>query len=356
MRIAVLISGGVDSSIALYKMRRYSKQIVAYFIKVWSENDIHFSASCPWQDDLHYAQLICNTFDIPLRVVSLQRQYREIIIAYTLSELKRGGTPSPDIFCNSKIKFDAFLNAIDEQVDCIVSGHYARVKHQRNLSYLLCARDKQKDQTYFLSHLSQTQLQKIHTPLGAYSSKEHIRHLARKMNLPNAGRPDSQGLCFLGTVRYRDFIANYLSQKVGDIIDIASGAVKGHHNGVWFYTIGQRQGLGLSKGPWYVIQKDIARNIIFVTKDYALLARRVLIVDDLVINIPIHAKRLQNGDTLRCKVKIRHGPEYNLATIRRIDENRYQICMQSDVYAIAMGQRVALYIHRYCIGGGRIVS
>lgn len=356
MQIALLISGGVDSSVALYHMRKRADRIVAYFIKVWSEDDVHVSANCPWEDDLHYARLVCNKFGVPLRVVAMQRQYRERVMEYAIAELKRGATPSPDIFCNSMIKFGALIDNIDGEVDRIVSGHYARVRHGRDASYLMCARDTQKDQTYFLSHLTQEQIRKLHTPLGTHLSKERIRRIARTIGLPNAGRPDSQGLCFLGTTRYRDFISHYLTHKRGEIIDLETKQVLGWHNGFWFYTIGQRRGLGLDRGPWYVVGKDCARNSVFVSRDRSLLARSGCVIEDLTVNIPSYRQRLQNGDELQCRVKIRHGPEYTDATVRRSGGGRYRLLARSPLYAVASGQRVALYIKRYCIGGGRIAA
>lgn len=357
MHVAVLLSGGVDSSVALYHLLKRTNDVTAYFIKVWAEGDVRMVGSCPWEDDLHYARLVCEKFCVPLHVVSLQREYRETVIAYALSELKRGGAPSPDVFCNSMIKFGAFYDAVGRDVDCIVSGHYARVTHGNTLSRLLCARDTRKDQTYFLSHLSQSQLRKMHTPLGAYANKEHIRRIARKIQLPNAGRPDSQGLCFLGNnIRYADFVSHYLPRTPGDVVDMERGSLLGVHSGFWFYTIGQRRGLRLGGGPWYVVKKDCARNIIFVSRDCDQLARTSFDIGDIVINAPGYERKIHRGDPVRCRVKIRHTPHFTTALLKRHADNSYRIWTDAPVHAVAAGQRAALYVRGHCIGGGRIAA
>ena len=355
MRIALLISGGVDSSIALHHLHMRGHDITAYFLKVWSEDDTHFIGGCPWDDDLHYARLVCAQYGVPLQVLPLQREYREAVISYMISELRTGGTPSPDIFCNSMIKFGIFWDMVAHTCDFVASGHYARLIHRRHISCLACARDVHKDQTYFLSHLSQNQLQKIRMPLGAYTKRD-IRTLARKIKLPNAGRPDSQGLCFLGTVRYHDFIAHYLSRTPGNIVHSESGAVLGAHQGFWFYTIGQRQGLGLGGGPWYVVGKNCTDNTIMVSSTQAALACSAFTVEEVVINNPSYARVLHDGKVLACRIKIRHTPYSTRCTMHSIGNDRYHIHARHPFYAVASGQRIAIYVRRYCIGGGRIIS
>jgi tRNA-specific 2-thiouridylase len=264
--ISLLISGGVDSSVALGLLKNAGFQIKAYYLKIWLEDELTHLGDCPWEEDLKFARSVCEKYQVPLEVIPLQREYEKKVIQYTLQELKSGGTPSPDLFCNSLIKFGAF--AEKSQSRWIATGHYARVIHsfdnEKVQSSKLCkAVDPIKDQTYFLSQLSQEQLKKVVFPLGSLD-KQNVRELANSWNLPNASRKDSQGICFLGKIPYRTFVKHHLGEKSGAIVHRKTGKEVGIHDGSWFHTIGQRKGLGLSGGPWFVVEKDFEKNIIFV--------------------------------------------------------------------------------------------
>ena len=218
---------------------------------------------CPWETDLLFARQVCEQLDVALEIVSLQQEYLERVVNHALDELRAGRTPSPDIFCNQRIKFGAFIDLLDPTLNTTASGHYARLEELNGSPVLKCGIDPIKDQTYFLSHLRPTQLERLILPLGNFNKSE-VRQLASDFDLCNKDRPDSQGVCFLGKISYRDFVAFHLGEKPGRIIDLDSSTTIGEHRGYWFHTIGQRHGLGLSGGPWFVVGKEIAANVVFV--------------------------------------------------------------------------------------------
>ena len=266
MKVAVLLSGGVDSSVALNLIKNSPNphQVTAFYLKIWLEDDLAFLGECPWETDLSYAQAVCEQAGVPLKVVSLQSKYFEKVVSHAISELKAGRTPSPDILCNQRIKFGEFFSCIDADYDKVASGHYAQIEEIKGKFWLKRAPDPVKDQTYFLSSLSQAQLSRALFPIGRFTKAE-VRALAQKFDLPTQSRKDSQGICFLGKIRYRDFVEAYLGENVGEIVEVESGQVLGQHRGYWFYTIGQRKGLGLHGGPWFVVKKDVVHNKIYVS-------------------------------------------------------------------------------------------
>ncbi|HUX22167.1 MAG TPA: tRNA 2-thiouridine(34) synthase MnmA, partial [Spirochaetia bacterium] len=257
MNIAVLLSGGVDSSVSLRLLReRSDANITAFYLKVWLEDEVRYLGDCPWEEDLAFARAVCEEAEVPLEVVSLQREYFDRVVQYALDELKEGRTPSPDIFCNQRIKFGVFYDEIGSGFDKVATGHYSKIAERDGLYRLDRAPDPVKDQSYFLSHLSQAQLARALFPIGSMHKRE-VRKLAESYDLPNKNRKDSQGICFLGKIRYPEFIRHYLGERPGKILERESGRVLGEHQGYWFHTIGQRQGLGLGNGPWYVVGKEV---------------------------------------------------------------------------------------------------
>lgn len=266
MKAAVLLSGGVDSSVALWEVKKRGyTDITAFYLKIWLEDDVSYLGECPWEEDLSYARAVCEQAGVPLEVVSLQTEYFNKVVEYALAELRLGRTPSPDIFCNQRIKFGAFFDRVQGDFDVAVSGHYGVVEHdEAGYAHLHRAPDPVKDQTYFLSHLSQDQLRRLWFPIGSMQ-KSQVRALAQELDLPNKDRKDSQGICFLGKIKYPDFVRHYLGEQPGEIRELETGKVLGPHRGFWFHTIGQRSGLGLGNGPWYVVQKDPAANIVYVS-------------------------------------------------------------------------------------------
>jgi len=350
MKIAVLLSGGVDSSVALRMLQRQGyRDITAYYIKIWLEDDLAFLGDCPWETDLKYARAVCQQADVPLEVISLQSEYYEKVVDYALRELRAGRTPSPDILCNQQIKFGIFLERLKGTYDKVASGHYAQIEQRDGIFYLKRSPDPVKDQTYFLTYLNQEQLSRALFPIG-HLTKKTVRKIAHELDLPNKDRKDSQGICFLGKISYPDFVKFHLGEKTGEIRDIDTDRILGTHRGYWFYTIGQRQGLGLSGGPWYVVKKHIERNIIYVAHKSSIHARsrREFIVTNL--NWIAGAPQKEN-----LKVKIRHGPKMSDCTVRPIDDGkRIQVTMAEEDKGIASGQYAVFYDGEYCLGGGVI--
>ncbi len=349
MKIAVLLSGGVDSSVALTLLVNEGRHdITAFYLKVWLEDELAFLGDCPWETDLQYARAVCKQAGVPLKIVSLQAEYLEKVVTHALDELKIGHTPSPDILCNRQIKFGEFVTHIDESYHKIASGHYAQTEERNGIHLLERSPDPVKDQTYFLSGLNQTQLQRALFPIG-HLNKTDVRALARKFDLPNKNRKDSQGICFLGKIKYPDFIKFHLSEQPGNIVEHDSGCVLGQHRGFWFYTIGQRGGLGLSGGPWYVVEKDIQQNIVYVTHKIhqdRQARDRFTVVDINWISGAPEKSALQ--------VKLRHGPDLNSCRIETLGRNRLSVRMSEKDPGIAPGQHAVFYDDRICLGGGVI--
>ncbi|KAH9302026.1 hypothetical protein KI387_013609, partial [Taxus chinensis] len=255
LKVAVLVSGGVDSSVALRLLCAAGHSCTAFYLKIWFQDDFeNFWSACPWDEDLTYAKAVCDEVGVDLQVVHLSDEYWNNVVSYVISEYRSGRTPNPDVLCNTRIKFGSFLDVIKEiDFDYIASGHYAHVEHrsgdaQTKISVLHLSADKIKDQTYFLCHLSQDQLRRLLFPLGCMS-KQEVRKLAAEMGLPNKDRKDSQGICFLGKVKFSEFVAKHIGEMEGILLEAETGDFLGKHRGFWFYTIGQRQGLRLPGGP-----------------------------------------------------------------------------------------------------------
>lgn len=349
MKIAVLLSGGVDSSVALRLLLQAGyRDITAFYLKVWLEDEVAYPGDCPWETDLSYCRAVCSQLDVPLEIVSLQTEYLHNIVNYALAELRAGRTPSPDVLCNQRIKFGEFFKKIDPAFEKVASGHYARIEARDGKLYLKKSPDPVKDQTYFLSLLDQSRLRRALFPIGGYT-KAQVRELARHFDLPTQNRKDSQGICFLGKIDYADFIKFHLGEKPGPILDIDTGKVLGQHRGYWFYTIGQRQGLGLGNGPWFVVKKDIDTNTIYVThrEHLAARSRKCFTVTNLHwLSEPPAAPVLE--------VKIRHAPEAYGCHIEWLGENRLQVTLDTQETGIAAGQYAVFYQGDTCLGGGVI--
>lgn len=350
MRIAVLVSGGVDSSLALALLRQAGHDLTAFYLKIWLEDDTAFLGECPWEEDLQYVRQVCDQLSVPLEILPLQREYHARVVSYTIEELKAGRTPSPDLFCNQRIKFGVFLARVEKDYQRVASGHYARIGRTGDSVRLLTAPDPVKDQTYFLAHLSAAQLAHLEFPVGGYLKSE-VRDMAARFELPTATRRDSQGICFLGKIRYRDFARAYLGERAGEIIDINSGETLGEHRGFWFYTIGQRSGLGLHSGPWYVVDKDVSRNIVYVSHSREGLerARDSYRIDECNwINQPPAPE-----DELWCK--LRHGPQHYGCTLTP-EGSGYRVRLDRPDQGIAPGQFTVVYRGEECLGCGKIAE
>ena len=304
MKIAVLISGGVDSSLVLQILHDQGHDVTAFYLKIWLEDEFTYLGDCPWEEDLQYIQTLCDRLAVPLEIISSQREYWDTVIAYTIDEVKAGRTPNPDIMCNSFVKFGTFYQKIDDSFEKVASGHYAQTEEKDGKFYLKQAPDPIKDQSYFLSRLTQKQLSRCVFPIG-HLQKSEVRDLAQQHNLPSKDRKDSQGLCFLGKIKFQDFIKENLGELPGDIIEYETGKVLGKHNGFYFHTIGQRKGLQLSGGPWFVVAKDSKKNQVFVSNQYHTEDKQRNTANISSLSwIPEKPKDFNN-----IEVKLRHGPE-----------------------------------------------
>jgi len=350
MKIAVLASGGVDSSVALRLLQEQGHEVTAYYLKIWLEEDLdNFGSSCPWEEDLSYIKKICKTQNIPIKIISMQKEYYETVVNYLLTEVKAGRTPNPDVMCNNNIKFGLFFKKINETYDKIATGHYAGIKEKDGIYYLKRNPDPIKDQTYFLANLKQEQLKKLTFPLENYTKKE-VRLLAEKYNLPNKDRKDSQGICFLGKLKYNDFINHYLGEKEGELIEYETEKVLGKHKGYWFFTIGQRKGIHLGGGPYFVVKKDIKQNKIYISKNYNSEDKKRNTVK--VCNLNWFEG--QSPKEKHLKVKLRHSDYFYNCEITEETKEKITIKIDKNDQGIAQGQFAAFYTEELCLGSGTI--
>ena len=350
MKVAVLTSGGVDSSVALMRLVEQGEhELTAFYLKIWLEEELAFLGSCPWEEDLEFAGAVCEAAGVPLEIIPLQQEYLGTVVAYALSELDAGRTPSPDVMCNRMIKFGAFVDRIGNQFDRVASGHHARVEERNGRFHLLRGADAKKDQTYFLCQLRQDQLARCLFPIGDLTKAE-VREEARRRGLANADRPDSQGVCFLGRVPFDDFVRHHLGDRPGEIRRASSGEVLGHHRGTWFHTIGQRRGLGLGGGPWYVVGKELDNNIVLVAHGEEL--------DEYArSSFRIGSPHWIAGPPTRpdLAVRIRHGERLDPCTVSETGDGtlKVEFDLATDP-GIAPGQFAVFYDGDECLGGGAI--
>lgn len=349
MKIAVLLSGGVDSSVVLSLLKKQGFDVTAFYLKIWLQEEFSYLGDCPWETDLEYARSVCKQFDVPLEVISMQTEYWDNVVSYTIAEIKEGRTPNPDIFCNSLIKFGMFYDKIDNSYEKVASGHYARVDFMNGKYRLLRSPDPIKDQTYFLALLNQQQLSRTLFPLGIYK-KEQVREIAHLGNLPTMDRKDSQGICFLGKIKFPDFIKHHLGELPGDIVEIESGKKIGTHNGYYFYTIGQRSGLRLGGGPWFVVEKDVANNIIYISKENLTKRYRNNFICGKFNWIDGERPWINH-----MQLKIRHGENFYNGRIEFIEEDLAEVSIDRPDQGIAPGQFAVFYNDELCLGGGVII-
>ncbi|MGL5545621.1 MAG: tRNA 2-thiouridine(34) synthase MnmA, partial [Tannerellaceae bacterium] len=266
MKIAALVSGGVDSSVVVHQLKEAGYDPTIFYIRIGMEDKDGY-IDCPAEEDIEITSYIARKYGCKMEIVSLHDEYWENVVSYTIEGVRRGLTPNPDIMCNKMIKFGCFEQKWGHLFDKIATGHYATTTERDDKIFLSTAADHVKDQTYFLGQVDYMQVSKLMFPIG-HLQKSEVREIAASQNLPSAKRKDSQGICFLGKINYNDFIKRYLGEKPGKIVELETGKVVGQHKGYWFHTIGQRKGLGLSCGPWFVIKKDIEQNIVYVSNGY----------------------------------------------------------------------------------------
>lgn len=354
MRIAVLISGGVDSAVAVYRLLEQGHDLHLFYIRIGMDDD---QGDCAAEEDIEMCRLIARRFNLPLDVVSLHREYWDNVMEYALNTVRQGLTPNPDIMCNSIIKFGYFEQRWGHEFDLTATGHYATTLERDGLKWLGTAVDPVKDQTDFLARISYDQLKHLIFPIGDIP-KSRVREIAIETRMPNALRKDSQGICFLGKINYNDFIRRNLGEKDGPIIEIETGRKIGTHHGYWFHTIGQRKGLGLSGGPWYVVRKNIHDNVVYVSGGYDTArqyGRSVHLTEMHFITADPW------GDTpgpIPISFKNRHSPHHIPATLTRLEDGDYLIEAGEDIQGIAPGQFGVIYDPDYkiCYGSGVITG
>ena len=353
MNIAALVSGGVDSSVTIPILKEMGYDPTIFYIKIAMENEPGYM-DCPSEEDIEITTWIAKKYGLKLEIVDLQKEYWDRVVSYTVDTVKKGLTPNPDVMCNRLIKFGSFEDKYGKDFDKISTGHYASVIENENGFFLGTARDTKKDQTYFLGRITYAQLSKAMFPINNLWKKE-VRKLAGEMKLPSANRPDSQGICFLGKINYNDFIRKYAGENPGEIIELETGKVWGEHQGLWFHTIGQRKGLGLSQGPWFVVKKDIEKNILYISNGYdpiAQYSREVMLADFQFIN-EYHCPDL--SEPLDITFKIRHQPEFNTGTLK-VSDHLHAITPDRPVSGVAPGQFGVVYDKgkNICLGSGVI--
>lgn len=354
-RVVVGMSGGVDSSVTALLLKQQGYDVIGIFMKNWDDTDEF--GNCTAEDDAEDVRRVCEQIDIPYYTVNFEKEYYDKVFAYFLEEYKCGRTPNPDVMCNREIKFGEFLNkALSLGAEYVATGHYARVIQEDGLYKLLRGVDNNKDQTYFLNALNQNQLSKAMFPIG-HLPKPEVRRIAEEAGLYTAKKKDSTGVCFIGERNFREFLSNYLPAKSGEMIDIETGEVKGRHDGLMYYTLGQRQGLGIGGSgngePWFVAEKDLEKNILYVVqgdKHYSLYSSALTASS---VNWIAGSDKLPQGP-FKCTAKFRYRQPDQGVTLTAQEDGTLFVEFDQPQKAITPGQAVVFYDGEQCLGGGTI--
>ena len=388
-KVVVGLSGGVDSSVAAYLLKKQGYEVIGLFMKNWHDDTVTVSNDCPWLEDSNDAMIVADKLNIPFQTIDLSKEYNEKIIKYMFNEYEQGRTPNPDILCNREIKFDVFLKiAKSIGADLVATGHYCKketeIINDKKIHKLVNAKDVNKDQSYFLCQLSQEQLSEVLFPLGDLTKKE-VRIIANDLDLITANKKDSQGLCFIGKVKLPDFLKQQLKPKSGKIIEInkelnkyniynsklenlqslasgvkydeSDGKFIGNHQGAYYYTKGQRKGLGIGgyEKPLFVIDTDVKNNIVFVGEgdDHPGLLRKVLFVTSFDEHWLRSDLSLSIDEQIKIQARIRYRQPLQNAVLIKTTEGVY---VKFDEYqsAITEGQFVAWYVNNELLGSGVI--
>ena len=370
--VAVLISGGVDSAVVVHQLCEAGLKPDLHYIKIGMDGE---DSSCTAEEDIELSQATARKYGLKLEVTDLQKEYWEQVVGYTIERVKMGLTPNPDVMCNRLIKFGAFEQKVGCHYDYIATGHYATNVWRDGKMWLGTAKDPVKDQTDFLAQLSYEQLSHTLFPIG-HLMKEEVRQIAIDAKLPSARRKDSQGICFLGKINYNDFLRRFMGEQDGKVIDIETGKVVGKHKGFWFHTIGQRKGLGMSGGPWFVVKKNVKKNIIFVAHGWDTqlqYGHDFRLADFHYITSPLPAPPLgecfgaatlrecgtppngERGGGLPIMFKVRHVDHFMPGTIS-LDDEGYHVHSDAPIQGIAPGQFGCIYDAEatVCYGSGEI--
>lgn len=344
MRVFVGLSGGVDSSVAAALLKEQGYRVTGVYMKNWTQDIAN--TRCPWKKDYESARAVASYLGIDLRIYDFEKAYKDKVVEHMVDTYKQGLTPNPDIMCNQEIKFKVFLDkCLEDGAEKVATGHYARIKYGK----LKKALDEDKDQTYFLYRIAKDSLDKVLFPIGDYEKTE-VRNLAKKFSLPTANRSDSQGLCFVGKVPIKDFLSQYIKPKTGDILN-EDGQKIGEHDGAYFYTIGQRHGLGVGGGkPYFVYKTDVKKNIVYVTTDEE---SELLNINEFIITDCVWTEQpLLNKDYM---IKVRYRTKAKSGKILSKESGKYQIKLKEKERAVTSGQSAVFYDKNLVVGGGIIL-
>ena len=353
-KVVIGMSGGVDSSVAAYLLKKQGYEVIGLFMRNWDatlNNDVEGNPTlnndiCPQEQDYNDALKVCEELDIPLHRVDFIKEYWDNVFTYFLDELKKGRTPNPDLMCNKYIKFDSFVKEAKKLgADYIATGHYARTMGNR----LLRGIDQNKDQSYFLAQLTPNQLKNVLFPIGELT-KDEVRKIAKDINITTATKKDSTGICFIGERHYQEFISNYLKPNPGDIVDVATNKVIGRHTGLMNYTIGQRRNVGISgdEKRHFVCGKNVEKNILYISfgDDNEYLYSDACLIENLNFISPTNPAF--------CTAKFRYRGEDHPVSIEYLENNEALIKYPGQAKAVTPGQACVLYLGEQCLGSGII--
>ncbi|MBR5290335.1 MAG: tRNA 2-thiouridine(34) synthase MnmA [Erysipelotrichaceae bacterium] len=359
MKILVGLSGGVDSAIAAHLLKEQGHDVTCCFMRNWdsaANNDTLGNPTlnndvCPQEMDYNDAKKVADALNLPLLRIDFIKEYWDYVFSSFIDEYKKGRTPNPDILCNKYIKFSSFMDfAKANGFDWVATGHYARVEHSDDKSVMLKAKDLNKDQSYFLCQISKEALSHTMFPLGEVTKPE-VRRIAHELNLPIADKKDSTGICFIGERDFREFLKNYLPAKSGNVVDVTTGKVLKQHEGVLYYTIGQRKGLDIGGpgGPWFVVGKNVTTNELYVAPQSC---------DDLLYSDSCIVEGVNwlydIEDEKDCMAKFRYRQKDNPVHIKKLSEDKVLVTYPQKVAAVTCGQEAVFYDGDICLGGGVI--
>ena len=366
MKILVGLSGGVDSAVAAYLLKKEGYDVSACFMRNWDAlanndflgNPTINNTQCPQEADWDDAVKVAKKLDIPLLRIDFVKEYWDEVFSYLIREYEVGRTPNPDVFCNKYIKFDAFLKfALEKGFDMIAMGHYAKRVDKDGVAYLCKSFDTNKDQTYFLNQISQYQLSYALFPLGDIDKSE-VRKIAHELDLEIADKKDSTGVCFIGERHFKEFLKNYIPAKKGKIVDIKTNTVLGQHDGVMYYTIGQRKGLGIGglqnfeSNGWFVVKKDVKNNILYVASG----AESEYLYSDRCIVTDLNFISYKPEEGAHINAKFRYRQKDNPVTIHYMSDETIELIFDEPYKSVTPGQAAVLYDGDICLGGGLIDS
>lgn len=352
MNIAALLSGGVDSSVVVHLLCEQGLRPSLFYIKIGMDGAEYMD--CSAEEDIELSTAIARKYGLPFEVVDLHREYWDSVAAYAIDKIKRGLTPNPDVMCNKLVKFGCFEERVGKDFDFTATGHYATTVQRDGKTWLGTARDPLKDQTDFLAQIDYLQVSKLLFPVGNLM-KHEVRDVALRAGLPSARRKDSQGICFLGKINYNDFVRRFLGEREGAIIELETGKRVGTHRGYWFHTIGQRKGLGLSGGPWFVIRKNVEENIVYVSHGYDVDTQYGYQFRMPDFHFITEDPWLGQPGEVDVTFKIRHTPEFIKGRLIR-EPDGLRLLSSEKLQGIAPGQFGVVYDEgaQICVGSGEI--